>query len=997
MTGSTPDFKALFEAAPGHFLVLLPDSPVFTIVAVSDRYLRATMTEREKIIGRGLFEVFPDNPEDSSASGTRNLAASLERVLATRSPDTMAVQKYDIQRPDSEGGGFEERHWSPLNTPVLAGGGEVAFIIHRVEDVTDFVRLEQKGTEQEALTRSLHSRAGEMEIEIFRRAQEIQKVNDLLRAANEQLAKLDEMKTRFFSSVSHELRTPLTLILGPLEDALAQPSKGLGGEELAVLHRNALRLLRLVNSLLDFSRLEAGRMQATFEPTDLAALTTDLASSFRSLVERAGMKLSVDCPRLSEPVYVDPGHFEKIVLNLLSNAFKFTHQGEIEVKLRAAGARCELSVRDTGVGIPEAELPRLFERFHRVEATRGRTLEGSGIGLALVQELVELHGGAVQVRSERGAGTAFTVALLFGTAHLPADRIGPSPTPATSELGARPYLEEALRWLPAEEPCAQGGRGPLSAPDPAVQLAGEGVSASSGADRPRVLVADDNADMRDYLRRLLAQRFEVEAVADGQAALEAARRRRPALVVCDVMMPRLDGFGLLGQLRADPQLRTVPFILLSARAGEEAKGEGLEAGADDYLIKPFSTRELLARVTTNLRLARAREEAERAAGREEALKETDRRKNEFIAMLSHELRNPIAPIASSLYILQRAAPGGEQARRALQVIDRQVVHLSRMVDDLLDVSRITRGRIQIQRERLELNEIVRGTAEDHREQFAQGGIALEVDVCDAPLYVNGDRTRLAQAIGDLLANAARFTPRGGRAVLSLRPDGPEHAAIGIADDGAGMPPEILARVFEPFVQADKTLDRSKGGLGLGLALVKGLVELHGGAVSARSEGAGKGTEITLRLPLDERPRPRLALVATNEKRGKARRVLLIEDNVDSAESLGEALELGGHEVAIAHSGPEGIEKARAFPPDVVLCDIGLPGMDGYAVARAMRKDPDLRSVYLVALTGYAAPEDVALSKESGFDVHLAKPPSLERLEKLLDSMPVPEDRELAGR
>jgi signal transduction histidine kinase/FixJ family two-component response regulator len=409
----------------------------------------------------------------------------------------------------------------------------------------------------------------------------------------EALSELDRAKTIFFSNISHEFRTPLTLLLGPLDDILADDDDALGPdqrEQLSVAHRNGLRLLRLVNNLLDFSRIEAGRVQAAFVATDLARMTADLASSFRSATERAGLRLVVDAVSLPADLttYVDRDMWEKIVLNLLSNAFKHTFEGEIRVGVRPAnsGEAVELYVEDTGTGIPPEELPRLFERFHRVQGAQSRTQEGTGIGLALVQELVRLHGGTISVESELGRGSQFTVAIPTGSAHLPAERIALAAATSTTRSNVSAFAEEAQRWLPTEE-------APVL---------------DTGPKRGRIVLADDNADMRDYLARLLARRYEVEAVADGLAALAAARDNPPDLVLTDVMMPRLDGFGLLRELRDDPATREVAIILLSARAGEEAEAEGLERGADDYLVKPFSARELLARVDGRVELARARRE-----------------------------------------------------------------------------------------------------------------------------------------------------------------------------------------------------------------------------------------------------------------------------------------------------------------------------------------------------------------------------------------------------
>jgi PAS domain S-box-containing protein len=399
----------------------------------------------------------------------------------------------------------------------------------------------------------------------------------------ESLAELDRAKTAFFSNVSHEFRTPLTLLMGPLEDALSSAPEVVR-EQLLVAHRNSLRLLKLVNTLLDFSRIEAGRLEAVYEAVDLSALTAELTSGFRSAVERAGLELVVDCPALPEPVYADRDMWEKIVLNLLSNAFKFTFEGSITVALRPAANQVELSVEDTGTGIPAEELPRIFDRFHRVRGARGRTHEGTGIGLSLVQELVRLHGGSVRAESARGKGSRFVVSIPLGNAHLPPERVGAGRRSLSTSLGPAAYVEEALRWLPAESQERAAGAGP----------------------RARVLLADDNADLRDYLSRLLKEEYEVEAVPDGLRALERALAGPPDLVLTDVMMPGLDGFELLQKLRANPRTRTVPVILLSARAGEESRVEGWKAGADDYLVKPFTAKELLARVRTHLEMGRLR-------------------------------------------------------------------------------------------------------------------------------------------------------------------------------------------------------------------------------------------------------------------------------------------------------------------------------------------------------------------------------------------------------
>lgn len=415
----------------------------------------------------------------------------------------------------------------------------------------------------------------------------------------EELAALDRAKTSFFSNVSHELRTPLTLMLGPLEDILSREGQlpGDAHAQLKVAHRNSLRLLKLVNTLLDFSRIEAGRIEAHYEPTNLSTFTAELASVFRSSIEKAGLRLVIDCPALPEPVFVDREMWEKVVLNLISNAFKFTFEGEIKVSLRWCGERVEFSVADTGVGIPEGDIPKVFERFHRVRGSRSRTNEGTGIGLSLVQELAHLHGGEVKVQSREGHGSQFIVSIQAGKDHLPPNQIRSPRHVSGLPSHTRAFSEDTNLWLPDNSTLH---------PPPAAAISQPGIPKPLA----RILVADDNADMRNYIQRLLMEHFQVEAVPDGQAALESIRARLPDLVLTDVMMPRLDGFALLKALRGNEQTRTIPIIMLSARAGEESRVEGLDAGADDYLIKPFSARELIARVQSQLDLSKLRREGE---------------------------------------------------------------------------------------------------------------------------------------------------------------------------------------------------------------------------------------------------------------------------------------------------------------------------------------------------------------------------------------------------
>ncbi len=1250
----------------------------------------------------------------------------------------------------------------------------------------------------------------------------------------EALAELDRAKTAFFSNVSHEFRTPLTLMLSPLEElshTLDERLETDEREQIQLIQRNGLRLQKLVNTLLDFSRLEAGRVQATFEPTDLAAFTAELASVFRSTIERANLRLVVDCPPLPEWVYVDREMWEKIVLNLLSNAFKFTFEGKISVQLQALADAVQLKVQDTGIGIPAAELPNLFERFHRVKGAQGRSFEGSGIGLSLVQELVKLHQGTITVTSVEGEGTCLTIAIPTGTAHLSAALISTSKDDRSSMARmvstiaeANFFVEEASRWLP-ENAQLSSSESNSEAPIPASNLTQTSQTA-------RILLADDNADMREYVKRLLSQRYEVEAVPDGVAALDAIRRSHPNLLLTDVMMPGLDGFELLRSLRTDLKTQQIPIILLSARAGEEARVEGLEAGADDYLTKPFSARELLARVESTLKLAQLRQEsadreyalqAETEAVRvrlemvlagiddhfvvldrhwhityinaqgaaamgmpgeelldqnfwnlfpdlvgsefydrlhqvmhdripmqfeyyysiwdtwfenrlypapdggivnlcssiterkrvelndhflnqldaqlrqlstademlsavmnqvgeylnvdrciwhdidpeqglaiveqdwqrqeipsssgiyqlsdfilpellvqyqagqslvvsdrttnpyiapleanyalydiramiaapclfegrwvallvvstrtvrhwrpdevlllqeitarlwsmisythavgelrqseaemrhlanampqivwisgadgalefvndrwteytgltleqsrnqalmaqvipgedqerltadftqaqqtrspyqsefrliqadgsfryfltraipvqnessqvqkwygtstditelkqlevqrsqllaqEQTARETaetaNRIKDEFLAVLSHELRSPLNPILGWSKLLQSRKLDEAKTVQALATIERNAKLQSELIEDLLDVSRILQGKLSLNVSSVNLAATVQAAIETVRLAAEAKLIRIETNLLDFPIrqpaigqlaigqpaieqlstkdpatvQVLGDSTRLQQVVWNLLSNAVKFTPTGGRVTVRLEPIA-DQVHIIVKDTGKGIPANFLPYVFDYFRQEDGKTTRQFGGLGLGLAIVRHLVELHGGIVKADSPGEGLGTTFTVKLPLmdvhstvtlDRLPaEPSLDLHDVQ--------VLVIDDETDSREFVAFVLEQAGARVLTATSASEGLAMLTQSVltqslPDVVLSDIGMPDIDGYMLMRQIRSlSPEQGGqIPAIALTAYAGDFNQQQALAAGFQQHISKP------------------------
>jgi signal transduction histidine kinase len=656
----------------------------------------------------------------------------------------------------------------------------------------------------------------------------------------EELAQLDQAKTAFFSNVSHEFRTPLTLILGPLEDALTKTRKALEGEPLELVRRNALRLYKLVNTLLDFSRMEAGRAQATFFPTDLSRLTSNLASAFESAARSAGLTLVVDCPPLPEAVYVDPDMWEKVVLNLLSNAVKYTHQGEIRLALGWAGTQAVLTVQDTGVGITEEELPRIFERFYRARATQGRSHEGTGIGLALVQELVKLHGGSISVTSRPGAGSTFTVRLPRGSAHLPPDRVEHTLRTHASPGGAVPFVEEARRWS------AGTGAGEDAA---SLEGLGDAPEAPPEDAQARILVVDDNADLRTYVSGLLRRSFpNVQTATTGAQALEEARAHPPGLILSDVMMPGMDGFALVRALRADERTRAVPIILLSARAGNESTVEGLHSGADDYLVKPFSARELLARVRTRLEMARVRRDVARHALAEEQLRAKVQARDEWLTVVSHELRTPLSALALSIHSLTRsitsaepAAPLPEEASPRAQAVERHLHRLMRQVNQLVNVAELVSGHLELSPEPLDLAAVVGAVVEEAREKAARLGCPLTLSA-GSPVMGVYDRERVRQLVESLLDNALKFGM--GQPVEITVAQGAGSALIRITDHGGGVPPGDEERIFDRFERAVSTLNY--GGFGLGLWMARHIAEAHAGTVElTRTENGGATFTVVL--------------------------------------------------------------------------------------------------------------------------------------------------------
>lgn len=825
------------------------------------------------------------------------------------------------------------------------------------------------------------------------------------------LAEIDRAKTVFFSNISHELRTPLTLLLAPLDDLMARTSLGEAERQLVeIARRGGTRLLKLVNSLLEFSRIEAGRIEAAYEATDLASLTTDLASVFRSAFERAGVILTLECPLLPEDVFVDRDMWEKIVLNLVSNAFKFTFQGEVLISQHVVGDHIELQVSDTGCGIAAEDLPRLFERFFRGRPSKARTHEGSGIGLSLVQELVKLHGGAIEARSQVGMGTTITLRVPRGHAHLPQERIGAVRTLERARIGALPFVEEALGWLPDRAPALE----PDSLLPPADPMTTTDIpeQATQGeTDQARVLVVDDNADMRGYLARLLGERWHVETASDGGAALERINARVPDLVIADVMMPVIDGFGLLRAIRSSDTFSKLPVMLLSARAGEEASSEGLRAGADDYVVKPFSARELLARVETRLTQARLNAAERRAR---ELAEQANQARDDFFSMLSHELRTPLMAVLAWTALLKENRLDPSEVVHALELIERNGRAQRRLVDDLLDVSRIVTGRLRIDpRPVASLAQMIGLVVDSFRPAALAKNLTVETALETGAGMVNGDIERLQQVVWNLLSNAIRYTPPEGRIQIRYIRQG-DYVELLMRDSGQGIPADALPHLFERYWQGRNTERRSQG-LGLGLAIAHRIIELHGGKITAASEGEGCGATFTVLLPVvsaesapsaaaandsDASPvstarmldaatavleaatggatyMPEPAVKLAKESDPNALRILLVEDHQGVAKACRRLLMGHGHVVTCAPTVAAAVEVAATTTFDVVICDLSLPDGSGIDVLSRLKsrftrvgKGGELPAI---AISGSVYEEDVARTLQAGFAAHLAKP------------------------
>lgn len=962
-------------------------------------------------------------------------------------------------------------------SPVFDEDGKVVFICAEGRDITEKKAQEREIAEKNAELQRLFARISE----------------------------LDEIKTQFFANVSHELRTPLALILGPaerlLEEGIAM-DRSAQKEAAKVIQRNAKTLLKHVNDLLDISKLEAGKLKIEPEETDISELVRFIASHFDVLAAERKIDFQVIAEQ-SFVTNVDPSKLQRVLMNLLSNAFKFVPTGgKVRVGLRVTEKLIELTIEDSGTGVKPELREAIFERFRQGDGGADRQFSGTGLGLAIARDFVRMHNGTISVTDSELGGALFQVRIPFIDLQ---EKNGDTPQKkplSVTDLNTLEGLIEELR-LPMNPQHVTERSRPAFSP------------------RPRVLVVEDNPDMNRFIVQSLSAEYEVINAFDGKQGLEKALSEAPKLIVSDLMMPGFSGEQMIGEIRRYPQLREIPILLLSAKADEELKIRLLEESVQDFVTKPFSEKDLLARVRNLMAVEQSREElreAERvkreiveesnrdlqarfqqlsglfeqtpsfmavlrgpehifeianaafykligyreiigknmqeaipeAIGQgfltlldgvyktgktytgtgvplslqrtgkdsleqryvdfvyqplwdndrqlvgifveghdvtehkkaEELLQSANKRKDEFLATLAHELRNPLAPIRHAAMIGGSGNATESELKWAHEVIERQARHMGLLLDDLLDISRFNTGKLELRKERFAVNQALMAVVKTVKPLFEARGHKLSIDVPEPTPYIDADPVRIEQIFSNLLTNAAKYTDRGGTIKVQACVQN-NSVVVRVVDNGIGISAELLPHLFELFSQDHAVIERSEGGLGIGLSLVRGLVRMHGGTIEARSEGKGRGSEFIVRLPLSpaimiNRNEPNLPAVRT-----QSMRVLVVDDNHDGADLCSLLFKRMGHEVRTAYSGSDALEIASAFTPQLVLLDIGMPGMNGYEVARELRNVKSTDRCVLIAVTGWGQEDDKIKAKEAGFDHHLTKPFDFNQLKALI--------------
>ena len=953
----------MFEAAPSPYLVLAPD---LTIVAVNEAYLHATRRLRQELLGCALFDAFPDNPLDSSPTGVTNLRASLLRVLRTSRPDTMAIQKYDIPVADPNGMTFEERYWSPINTPVLNVQGELTCIIHRVEDVTAFMRTQ--------------AHAARMESEVFHQALEIQHANKRLREANEELdrrvaertAELERERV-YLRSLLMAVPVPLSVLVGPehryqLQNEAHRKMVGqddiLGKPFWEAFPKAAEQLLPILDRIYESGEpYEVKRQKVTFDKTGSAkGEEGDFALSWHPLFGADG---KVD--------------------GVIAATTDIADQVQMEVQLRHS----EMHYRSLFDSIDEGFciIEMIFDLDghpvdYRFCETNAAFQQQTGLHDAVgntMRELIPHHeqhwfdiygqvartGEPVRFENEAKALGRWYDVYAFRIDNPGEYRVALLFKDITRQKQADDALHNSENQALEAADLARAERHRLDAVLQAVPVGivvsdeYGGISLANAAHRrlwggPERMT-QSVGEFGDY-RGWWADDSHRHGQPLKPDDWPTARILRGEDVTHDVI--KIESFHL-------PPVQCI--LLVSGAPIRDAKGKIVGA--------VVAEQDISERVRV-----------------EEALRQAGRQKDEFLAMLAHELRNPLAPIAAAGDLLAFGRLDEARVRQTSAIISRQVRHMAGLVDDLLDISRVTRGLIRLEQTRLDAKRVVADAVEQVRPLIEARRHRLSVHTPPEPAFVMGDQKRLVQVLTNLLTNAAKYTQEGGSIDLGMEVIG-DQVRLTVTDNGMGMALELIERAFELFAQAERTPDRSQGGLGIGLALVKGLVELHGGSIAVTSEGIGQGSRFTVCLPHVTNAADRFdtdrALPLTTEP-VKRLKVMVVDDNIDAAGMLAMLVETFGHEVVVEHGSEKALARARLERPHVCLIDIGLPDIDGNQLARRLRAQPETTRSILVAVTGYGQEQDRRNAIEAGFDYHFVKPVDTSKLFDLLSRIDQPQ-------
>jgi signal transduction histidine kinase len=827
----------------------------------------------------------------------------------------------------------------------------------------------------------------------------------------DELAKIDQAKTVFFTNISHEFRTPLSLMLGPLADSLADQAHPLTfaqRDRQLMVQRNALRLLKLVNAILDFSRIEAGRAQVSFAPTDLAKITQELCQLFSSLMYQSSLEYVLEIEPLSQPVYVDIDMWEKIVMNLISNAYKFTLQGRIKVTLKQEQDNIYFVVSDTGVGVADSEIPNLFKRFYRIENTQGRSFEGSGIGLAMIQELAKLHGGEITAHSKLGEGTTFTVRIPLGSAHLPKEKVGEGNEERHVLANTKQYmLEEAQNWF--------------SSSDSFDAEESETNKVVTQQMPYRILLADDNVDMRNYIKHILAKYWTVTTAVDGEAAYQLACDDPPDLILSDVMMPRLDGFGLIKKVRDNPVTKRIPVILLSARAGEEAKVEGLGSGADDYLVKTsFSERELLARVRNHLELGRLRAHLEKEVEKKtNELRKLNEALYEFIDMICHEIRNPLHGITGNWELLsERLSSHGNVLQSIIKKDPAEediaiVNNITEMKDYLTNIEECTDYQTQVVDEAMFLSKMysnkfelspsdcnMKKMLEEVVQRFTAKleNLRIHIDMqLDNIGDIRVDARCLTHILATLLIHTMDNVSEGSTITIKLfmsTNDLLGRLTTQITSESLRQDPQGFSNLIamQQHSFANRSVGSHYSNTGFSLAISNNLVKIMGGeaiVIIPRAGTVGSGFEFSINCDVLPTPRRPSSDMSTQQplERALTFKALVAEDNYINQVLCRCLLKKKGYECIIASNGREAVEKYEPGLYDFILMDIAMPEMDGIQVTRRIRELEAAKNVVhpvrIIGLSAYAQPEKVLEAIKVGMNDFVSKPATLDKIGDIL--------------